>query len=368
MDVRSRDCRLPNGILLNGVWKDYYDVIVTASEKERLSDEIIGFSAEDRDSLAVERSQLLSDWRASICSLTSIETSHLHAKQIIDKVRVEKDNLEMKCKSFEAQRDWLDRQRSDLRNQLLLMAAEVDLLGLKLRQQDAELLCEKSEIHTLSEIIQKRDQTIKNMTCKSEKQSDDLNTLSKSLSTKDRQFQILLKERNRQKEELERAAVEIEKLKRFQRNQQTANQDHHNTAFSTPLKSERDRGGLIQKTNSNSPGEKTDAETPSPFSAINTTTDETYSPYRGEDGALSSVQRKLLDGDGNTLKGLPPLPFVSEDNIEMRDKIYRSIIKKLQKQLTIAQNQISSISLLPARKGFTISDRKTVTTKTKAFS
>ena len=357
---------------MNGVWKDYYDVIVTASEKERISDEIIGFSAEDRDSLAIERSQLLVDWRASICSLTSIETSHLHAKQIIDKVRVEKDNLEMKCESFEAQRDWLDRQRLDLRNQLSLMAAEIELLGSKLRQQDTELLREKSENHSLSEIIQKRDQTIRNISNKCEKQSDDLDILGKSLSTKDRQFQILLKERNRQKEELERAAAEIEKLKQFQRNQQIANRDNRHMAFSTPMKSDSDRRELFRQTYSNSPGEKTDDEVLSPFSATNTTVDGMYSPDSGSDstidGALSAVQRRLIDGDNNSPNGFPPLPVVSEDNIEMRDKIYRSIIKKLQKQLTIAQNQVLSPSLLPPRRGLSSADRKTVATKSKAFS
>ena len=95
-----------NGVILNGVWKDYYDVIVAANEKEKLSDEIIGMLNEERDSLSYERKLLLEQWHHNLSSLTQIETNHLQVQQVLDYVRNEKASLATHCKAVEASRDW----------------------------------------------------------------------------------------------------------------------------------------------------------------------------------------------------------------------------------------------------------------------
>lgn len=52
MDKIDTEGRLGNGLKLNGVWKDYYDIIMAANENERYSNEVIRFLSEDKDSLA----------------------------------------------------------------------------------------------------------------------------------------------------------------------------------------------------------------------------------------------------------------------------------------------------------------------------
>lgn len=204
-----------NGIQLNGVWKDYYDVIVSANEKEKLSEEIIAFLCEERDSFSYERALLIEHTNQNLSSLTQVETKHLRGLQIIDHVRTEKEGLEKRCHALEAQRDWLEQQRLQLRHQEDHQNQVIATLETKMSELERVIAVEKRENESLLEITYRRDEMIESLEKKILRQDEATAVLRKSLSTKDRQFQVLLKERNRLRAELDVLEKEVRRWRRF---------------------------------------------------------------------------------------------------------------------------------------------------------
>ena len=357
MKAHSSDGRLTNGLLLNGVWKDYYDIIVTASESERLAEERIAFLMEDRDSMAIERFNLLQQWFINISSLTTVETNHLEAKQIIDQIRSEKEGLESRCSALEAQRDWLERQRRELRGQLTTMSATADLQRIELAEGENQLVLEKNENKCLLELTYKRDETIDALLNRITRSDEEVEILSKSLSTKDRQFQTLLKERNRLKEELETSTKELARQKKFRLSLQMSNSGTSTSPLSAPR-------GQTPHLYQRAPGPGRRPITGSPSSPEQYTDDELHTSLFESDDAqspspsfgtppsfnkgsatkncIASVSRNLsmTDYQSSPHDVAVQLPD-AEPNIGVRDKIYRSIIKKLQNELTAARNQLN---------------------------
>jgi hypothetical protein len=325
--------RLANGILLNGVWRDYYEIIFAANERERQSDEIIKFAAEDRDSLAVERSVLLKDLYENISSLTTASTKHLRSKQIIDQVRIEKETLEGKCKSLEAQRDWLDVQRNNLLAEASSMSNVIVALETKLKMAVKEFHDEKTENKSLLELIYKRDESIEALQDSRRKQEEENEILRKSLSTKDHQYQTLLRERDRLKGELHRVSNEILIANRFKRNTQLS--------FTPPLQRNGRPYCPVTPPKHNSGHRSlefdTDDEISSPMSEADVSKGSPDTLHR--DAPPTAVSFSTAEHD--LLSDVTTSSQIKEGHFDIKDKIYRSIIKKLQKQLDLTQQQLT---------------------------
>lgn len=322
------DGRLANGLLLNGVWRDYYEIIFAANERERQSDERIKFAVEDRDSLAIERSVLLKDLYENISSLTTVSTNHLQSQQIIDQVRSEKETLEGKCKSLEAQRDWLDVQRINLLAETISMSNAIDALNTKLKTTVMEFHDEKTENKSLLELIYKKDETIEALQDSRRRQEEENEILRKSLFTKDHQYQTLLKERDRLKGDMQRASNEILKANRFKRNTQLPS--------TTSLQKSGRLGCPITPPKNNARHRFLESDTD----------DEISSPMSEADGSKGSpdiIRRdaphavvSLSTAEHNLLSDVTASSQTKETDFDIKDKIYRSLIKKLQKQLDLA--------------------------------
>lgn len=330
--MSAGDGRLANGLLLNGVWRDYYEIISAANERERQSDEIIRLSAEDRDSLLVERSVLFKDLRDNISSLTTVSTKSLRSQQIIDQVRTEKEILQGKCKSLETQRDWLDIQRNNLLVEVSSMSNAIVALETKLITAVKEYQDEKIENKSLLELMYKTDETVEALQDSRRKQEEENVVLRKSLSTKDHQYQTLLKERDRLKGELQRASNEISKANRFRRNAITSSTTplQKSGRLNIPVTPPKYSPGL------RSPDLDTDDEMSSPISDENVSKG---SPGNVHPNTPHAVMKNLSATENDFLNDLSAVPQVKESDVDIKDKIYRSIIKKLQKQLNLLQSQ-----------------------------
>ena len=353
--LQATDGRLANGILLNGVWRDYYDIIVSANELERYSEDRIGFLTEDRDSLAMERTILLEQWRINISSLTGIETNQLEATQIIDQIRIEKSNLEGRCSSLEAQRDWLDKQRRELSKELAAMSDSMDFITAKLKREENELRIEKIENKCLQELTYRRDEMIEFLQTRISKSDEEIEVLAKSISAKDRQFQAILKERNRLKDELEVSRKETARGRRFPNSSQSFKASQTPLAGRPPMLLRSDF--LVEERPSKllaSPDHGTDDDTQtlksdvrsSPLSGSSTSVDK----ENVCDGFRECLERNPLFSDcdlqhstiadGNISVVLPD----NEPSFDVRDRIYRSVIKKLQNELKVVRNQALEIA------------------------
>lgn len=194
---------LSSGLRLGGVWADSYRQITSLQEKEQRLTELTSMMAEDIASLFWEKRNLTEVYRMNAASLSSTEVSHLQALQIVDHVRQERSKLESRCTSLESQREWLDNDRLQLKSQLtenqeMLEEARIRITELEDIERD-----HMKENSTLQELVYARDATIENLRGKLTLMTHQHEILNKSLSTKDRQFQILLKDRNRLKDEVE---------------------------------------------------------------------------------------------------------------------------------------------------------------------
>lgn len=326
-------------IPLKGVWRDYHDIIVKADEKQRISDEIIGFAAEDRNSMAFERLSLLAIWRDNLSSLTSVVTSNFRAQQIMDQVRIEKENLEAQLRSLVVQRDLLSEEVKNLNMQLALRTQSLDDTVANLKNIESALRIEKHENNTLSKLSQRSNATIEVLNERHYKQEINFEILKKSISTKDSQIQTLSKERNRQKEDLERATKHLAITKRFQKESQPS----ENVAPG-------DAGGLHPPS-----GFEIECfgRLPSPHS---TPSAEYRAAITQQSNSVTSKKIHLSDQSQrvSVLNGADvltsPTPALhdhcnlvcEESTVDMKDKIYRSIIKKLRNQLAVAESKLNT--------------------------
>ena len=391
------------GVTLNGVWKDYYDVIVAANEKEKLSDEIIGMLNEDRDSLSYERKILLEQWHQNLSSLTQVETNHLQVQQVLEYIKNEKASLATHCHALEAQRDWLEQQRLDLRYQEECRNKTIATLETKIGEYERIVAVEKHENTSLLEITYRRDETIESLERKLLRRDDDISVLKKSITTKDRQFQILLKERNRLRDELDILDKEMRRGRRY---------PHAKDDTPPPLPAPVDIGptfphfqrqhcmtpAVAKLTSILSSADRTDGEeedsfgddrddktrnhrtvsshmtspgTPSSHSNTNLTTplpttsnnSKGCSSSGGTTGC-SPLESPSPSSSSSAVGDLSLLLLGSEGitgTIDMKDKIYRSAIKKLQGELRLAKNTIKTLEeqiTTPKRSGGGVFVRK----------
>jgi hypothetical protein len=194
---------LSSGLRLGGVWADSYRQITYLQEKEQRLTELTSMMAEDIASLLWEKTTLTEVYRVNAASLSTTEVSHLKAMQIIDHVRQERSKLESRCTSLESQREWLDTDRLQLKALHIETQEKLEVVKAKVEQLEEIERGHIQENSTLQELVYARDSTIENLRGKLTVMTHQHEVLTKSLSTKDRQFQILLKDRNRLKDENE---------------------------------------------------------------------------------------------------------------------------------------------------------------------
>ena len=397
----------PHGVILNGVWKDYYDVIVAANEKEKLSDEIIGMLNEDRDSLSHERKLLLAQWHHNLSSLTQVETNHLQVQQVLEYVRNEKASLATHCHGLEAQRDWLEQQRLDLRHQEEFHNKIIATLETKIGEYERIVVCEKHENTSLLEITYRRDEMIESLQRKLLRREDDISVLKKSITTKDRQFQILLKERNRLRDELDILDKELKRGRRYPHTKEEnppplpspieigptfPHFQHRMTPAVAKLASILSSADRTDGEENDSYDERGDRDrdhrslhqtspgTPSSHSNPNLTTPlHTTSMNRSgcSSSGMTDCSTVSFLQSGTTHESSPSSSSSSSvvadlsllllgpegitGTIDMKDKIYRSAIKKLQGELCLAKKTIKTLEeqiTTPKRSGGGIFVRK----------
>jgi predicted site-specific integrase-resolvase len=327
-------------IPLKGVWRDYHDIIVKADEKQRLSDEMTGFAAEDRDSMAFERLSLLAVWRDNVSSLTRVVTSNLRAQQIVDQVRIEKENLEAEFRSLEAQRDLLSEEVKNLKMQLALRAQSLDDTVGNLKNIESSLRIEKHKNNTLRKISERSNATIEVLNERLYKQEINFEILKKSISTKDSQIQTLSKERNRQKEDLQRTVKYLATTKRFLKGSQPSENAAPGNAggLYPPSGFEIECFGRLP-----CPQSTPSAEYNSEAITQQSNSGTSKEIYLSDHSQRVSVLNEVVVFTSPTPALHDHCNLVCEEStVDMKDKIYRSIIKKLRNQLAVAESKLNA--------------------------
>ena len=171
------------------------------------------------------------------------------------------------------------------------------------------------------------------------KQEINFEILKKSISTKDSQIQTLSNERNQQKENLERTVKNLAITKRFPRGSQPSENAAPGNA-----------GGLH-------PPSGFEIECFGRFLCPESTPSAEYSEAINQQ-SKSGTSKDLHSADHSKRVSVlnevnvltSPTPALhdhcnlvcEESTVDMKDKIYRSIIKKLRNQLAVAESQLNA--------------------------
>ena len=341
--VGSRE--LENGIVLNGVWKDYYDVIIAANENERRTSEIMGFLAEDRDSMAIERQTLIISWNRDVSSLTQVSTKQMKSQQLIKHIRHEKQELETKCRDIESQLRHLEGKHYILNNQYDIASNNIHETSIKVNELERMLSTEKKENETLSELLYGRDESIDCLHNLNRNKDEDINVLKRSIDIKNRQLQVIQKECNRLRDKVETLNKAVERGNRFplsQRNQLL-------TTISGKQKSSPTIGGNNDDDTTSRDNTDINSNNVSPMvspDSINSGETDTSSfslSFRNEQNCST------IETNKNQLKLVShhefKMPYENTDHneLDIKDKIYRSAIRKLQKELKTSHELIQKM-------------------------
>lgn len=198
-------------VVLGGVWQDFRQQLQNMQKERDAAVDSLTLVVEERDRLLAERATMDSKFRDSIASLTAVESGHLEQQQIIRLIRKEQEQLSSRLLSSESQNEWLRAESK--RMQQMLAVNDKELRELRDHKNELEKLLhtEKIESKTLQEIVYSRDEAIDSLSAEIENYQNDLSILNKSLSTKDRQWHVLLKERDRLRDELENSKRTVER-------------------------------------------------------------------------------------------------------------------------------------------------------------
>lgn len=197
----EEDATVENGIRLGGAWRNFSERIrALEAENMALCERIAGLT-EDRDSLLTERADMASRFHDSVASLTHEFSGHLRSLQIIETIRQEKlslleksDALENLCASLNA-----DLQRAS--NEIAICKQESNSWKAKADAQEVLLGEENAETTALRDLMYKKDEQIESYLKRIELQDADIDTMKRAIATKDRQLVLLVKERDRYKDE-----------------------------------------------------------------------------------------------------------------------------------------------------------------------
>ena len=305
---------LSSGLRLGGVWMDHFQQRFALEETVGRQREVLQFTAEDRDTLQWERRHWVERFKANAASLSRTELSHLEAQQIIDIVNAEKRALDSKCLSLESQREWLERERMQLKKQIEDNSAAIKLNAMKVNDLDATIRNQIDENRILQGIIYSRDEQIDNLKRRISGKDEELEVLKHSSATKDRQILAIVKERDRLKDENEGIK---KKLARSKMPQDAALPEDR---VSTPLIS------------------KKKAQGPSAAYSLGQSPTDVASLSTPRHTARSiAVDIPSSQEPGFRLDELLQLP--TRSGFDLKERSYLSIIHKLQQNLKEAQGK-----------------------------
>jgi hypothetical protein len=195
-----------------GVWADFHENIKAAEESKKIAEQQLLIVIGQRDALQVEKDDLLFKFRDNVASLTDSETNHLEAKQILEHIRQERQELISRCLSLDTQREWLEKQNKEFRSSNGQLNDALVLSEQRVKELESKLSEEQHEAKILGDIVFKRDEVVEGYQKQLRGKQEELDVLQKSLLTKDRQMMALVKERNRLRDE---GAAQAKALKKF---------------------------------------------------------------------------------------------------------------------------------------------------------
>jgi chromosome segregation ATPase len=252
----------------------------------------------------------------------------LEAKEIIEHVQKEQSDLKSKCISLESQRDWQEQERLNLKsivnsNELKLKEYEDNI-----NKIENDLENEKNLNTGLQELLNLKSNQIDNKNKKMIKKDEELEVLYRSLSTKDRQFQTLVKERNRLRDEL----TEKKKLNlRPTSLQQSRSKRNERIKLTTPEKSnENDNNNRLISSSSSS--ESFIEEVSNDNSDINNT------PNGVNDLLLSPQDIRLDISTNDAIQDKDVIDLIHLESGDKKERRFYIIIKKLQNELKKERN------------------------------
>lgn len=284
----------PTGLRIGGAWGNFVERIRILELENRSLKENLQLAIEDKVGLDIEKNELSKRFHQSVSSLTEEFSGHMRSLQIIETVRIEKRALADKADRLEQICSTLTKELSDAKEQV--SALELHSCNWKSKAIAEEHLYgeEKTENKILRDMLFKRDVLIENLTNQIKDQEADISSMRHAISTKDRQLVLLVKERDRMKAELKQC---------LRARTGTQTQDFDSSLSTSPRK---------KVVNSESLG----------------------SPIR----PACSPQKKNFDAD-TTLDS--SLSFTQ--SMDMSERQYKAIIRKLRADLDDAQSTISSL-------------------------
>ncbi len=323
------------GMKYGGVWKDFHEKIQLAEANKERAEKLLSEVTKQRDELQIQKDDLLYKFRDSVASLTDYETNHMEAKQILERVRHEKKELVSRCLSLETQRDWLEKQNKEHR----LITAELNTALVqcndRVKELEQRLSDEQKETKTLGGIVYKRDEGIEVYQNQLKIKKEELLVLHKSLSTKDKQFQALLKERNRLRDEVDSSQKLLRKYSNLSVHKLADNMDDDEDAV--PLRN--DSSAVI---------------TPVKQPLATDSEQEKVNPYADLfSDILPQATQASGNCDGTTESGSKPRAsssgskstrqFTGANAFDLRDRQHSAVVGRYQEELRLAREEIAQL-------------------------
>jgi regulator of replication initiation timing len=191
-----------SGLRIGGAWGNFVERIRVLELENQSLKERLQLAIEDKVGLDIEKNELSKRFHQSVSSLTEEFSGHMRSLQIIETVRVEKRALADKADRLEQICSTLTKELNDAKEQIA--ALELNNSNWKSKAIAEEHLVgeEKTENKILRDMLFKRDVAIESLTKQIREQEADISSMRHAISTKDRQLVLLVKERDRLKAEL----------------------------------------------------------------------------------------------------------------------------------------------------------------------
>jgi hypothetical protein len=305
-----------------GVWADFHENIKAAEEKKRIAEQQLLIVVKERDVLQVEKDNLLYKFRDNVASLTDSETNHLEAKQILECIRQEKQVLVSRCLSLDTQREWLEKQNKDFRSSNIQLNDALVQSEQRIRDLESKLSEEQHETKTLGDIVFKRDEVVEGYQKQLKGKQEELDVLHKSLLTKDRQMQALVKERNRLRDEV---ATQAKALKKF------SNLNVNKPMYQLDLVVES--GDKPTETPASTPLKETNAIT-SPTSSTDVTDASVDSnPY-------ADLFSDIIPSDGSSNMVLSRKALTGANDFDLRERRHAAALSRAEEALRASREEV----------------------------
>lgn len=191
-----------NAIRFGGVWLEYHERIEYAERELSTARYLCDEVTVERDLLLAEKAVLEQKFKESIASLTQTETNHLEAKQIVDKVKSEQEDLARRCLAAEAHTEWLEDQVKQLKVSKAIKDEEIGSLQFRIENLKSSVVDGETAQDAQKKSLAERDAHILSLQNLLKSRDEEILVQSRSLHSKDRQLAQLVRERNAFKDDL----------------------------------------------------------------------------------------------------------------------------------------------------------------------